>query len=79
MVSFETKNPTLVLFWRAFKMDNIGLFFRPFGILYGHLIYCMAVWCSLWSFGICIFPVLYVLIKKNLATLALACANGTLL
>jgi hypothetical protein len=46
-------------------MENI---LRPFGIIYGHLVQRMAVWYSLWSFGI-LFPFWYVLTKKNLATL----------
>jgi hypothetical protein len=40
----------------------------PFGIFYCHLVYFIAVWCSLWSFGI-YFPFWYVCTKKNLATL----------
>jgi hypothetical protein len=36
-------------------MVNVGIFYRPFGILYGHLMQFMAVWYSLWSFVI-LFP-----------------------
>jgi hypothetical protein len=42
-------------------MENVG-------ILYDHLEYFTAVCYSLWSFGI-FFPIWYVWIKKNLATL----------
>jgi hypothetical protein len=42
-------------------MENVGIF-------YGHLVCFMAVWHSLWSFGI-VFLVWYVWTKKNLATL----------
>jgi hypothetical protein len=40
----------------------------PFGIFYGNLEYFMAIWYSLWSFGI-FFPFWYVWTNKNLATL----------
>jgi hypothetical protein len=67
MVSFQTKNPTLGKLWRAFDWKM--------------LIYFMAVWNILQTFGILsdrlvhlvliwyIFPVLVSCIKKNLATL----------
>jgi hypothetical protein len=42
-------------------MANVGIF-------YDHLEYFMAVWYSMWSFLI-FFPIWYVWIKKNLATL----------
>jgi hypothetical protein len=38
-------------------------------ILYGHLAYFMDIWYILWSFGICIFPVLVFCTKENLALL----------
>jgi hypothetical protein len=53
------------------------------GILYGHLVYCKAIWYILWAFGIFyghwvyfwsqiwyIFPTLVCFAKKNLATLS---------
>jgi hypothetical protein len=39
------------------------------GQSYGHLIYFMTIWHSLWQFGTCIFAVLVCCTKKNLATL----------
>jgi hypothetical protein len=45
------------------------------GKLYVHLVYFMAIWYSLWPFGIFngylvyLFPVLVCCTKKNLATL----------
>jgi hypothetical protein len=44
-------------------------------ISYGHLEYFMAIWYSLWSFGI-FFPIWYVWSKKNLATLVFLIANS---
>jgi hypothetical protein len=41
---------------------------RPFGTLYGHLPYFMAIWYIFWLFG-AFFPVLVRCSKKNLATL----------
>jgi hypothetical protein len=41
---------------------------RPFGLIYGHLVYYVAVWYSLRSFDI-FSPILECLTKKNLATL----------
>jgi hypothetical protein len=40
----------------------------PFCIIYDHLVKYMAVWYSMWSFGI-LFPFWYVWTMKNLATL----------
>jgi hypothetical protein len=37
-------------------------------VVYGHFLYVMAIWYSLWSLGY-IFPFWYVWVKKNLATL----------
>jgi hypothetical protein len=33
-------------------MANYVLFYGDWVYIVGHLIYLMAVWCSLWSFGI---------------------------
>jgi hypothetical protein len=58
MVYFQTKNPNLGKFWRAFELKMLVYFMifwnilRPFGIFYGHLKYFMAIWNILWSFGI---------------------------
>jgi hypothetical protein len=59
-------------FWYILEglgMENVGIF-------YGHLVKCMAVWCSLCSFGI-FFPFWYVGTKKNLATLMNAAMMNT--
>jgi hypothetical protein len=56
-------------------MEDTGIFyghlvnFRPFGILYGTLVYFMALWYILWHFGIPIFHVLVYITTKNLAAL----------
>jgi hypothetical protein len=67
MVCFQTKNPNLGEFWRALDWKM--------------LIYFMATWNILWTFGVFydllvhfvsiwyIFPVLVSCTKKNLATL----------
>jgi hypothetical protein len=31
---------------------------EDFGTCYGHMVHFMVIWYILWSFGICIFPVL---------------------
>jgi hypothetical protein len=70
MVYFQTKNPDLGKFWRAFDWKLFVYFvtiwhiLRRIGIMYIH----MSVWYILWSFGI-FFPFWYVWTKKNLATL----------
>jgi hypothetical protein len=46
MFFFQTKNPNLGKFWRALhRIENVG-------ISYDDLEYFMAVWYSLWPFGI---------------------------
>jgi hypothetical protein len=30
----------------------LGINYDPFGLIYGHLVYFMVIWCILWSFGI---------------------------
>jgi hypothetical protein len=40
----------------------------PFVLFYCHLVYFVAIWNSLWLFGM-FFPVLVCCTKKNLATL----------
>jgi hypothetical protein len=58
MVCFQTKNPNLGKFWRAFEWKMLVYFMAiwnilwPFGIIYGHLEYFMAIWYNLWPFGI---------------------------
>jgi hypothetical protein len=51
MVYFHTKNPNLGIFWRALeiRMANVGIFYDRLEYL---MAYFMAVWYSLWSFGI---------------------------
>jgi hypothetical protein len=63
MVYFQTKNQNLGKFWR--EMENIGLF-------NDHLEYFTDICYNLWQFGtVCgiLFPIWFVLTKKNLATL----------
>jgi hypothetical protein len=50
MVSFQTKNPNLGIFWRALDW-KIWIYFmaiwnilQTFGIFYGHLEYFMTIW-----------------------------------
>jgi hypothetical protein len=52
MVYFQTKNPNLGTFLRAFEWKMFFTILWPFGMFCGHLVYFMAVWHSLWSFGI---------------------------
>jgi hypothetical protein len=67
MFCFQTKNPNLGKFWRAF--DGIMLiYFRAiwdilqlFWIFYDHLVHFVLIWY--------LFPVLVSCTKKNLATL----------
>jgi hypothetical protein len=33
-------------------MDNVGKFYVHWGIVYGYLVYFMAIWCILWLFGV---------------------------
>jgi hypothetical protein len=67
MVYFKTKNLTLGIFRRALE----GICWYMY-ILYGRLgswfNICMAVWYSLWSFGI-LFPFWHVWTRKKLVTL----------
>jgi hypothetical protein len=50
MVYFQTKNPHLGKFWRAFKWKKLEYsmtiwnILRPFGIFYGHLVYFVSIW-----------------------------------
>jgi hypothetical protein len=70
MVYFQTPNPNLGKFWRASEWKLLVYFMticnilRPFGIIYGRLVYVH----NLGSFGI-FFLIWYVWTKKNLATL----------
>jgi hypothetical protein len=50
-------------------MEDVGIpILCPFGVLYGHLQYFMAIWYIFWLFGV-FCPVLVCWSKKNLATL----------
>jgi hypothetical protein len=51
-------------------MDNVDMFYVLFygGTFYGHLVYFIAIWYILWSFGI-FDPFLVYCANKNLATL----------
>jgi hypothetical protein len=62
MVYFKTKNP----FWVNCGGSCIIIYWYilwPFGEFYGHLVNFMAIWCTLWSFGI-FFPLWYVVPRK---------------
>jgi hypothetical protein len=48
----------------------------PFGILFGHLLYFMPIWCILWSF-VLFLTVLVHRIDKNLATLISATMHSS--
>jgi hypothetical protein len=53
MVYFQTQNPNLCKFWRALHyIEDVGTFLCPFGRFYVHLVYFMAIWYNLWTFGI---------------------------
>jgi hypothetical protein len=67
MVYFQTKNPDLGKFWKVFQWKML-VFLWPFCLFYGHMVYVMAIWYILWSFGI-FFPFWYICrTEKNLAT-----------
>jgi hypothetical protein len=81
MAYFQTKNPKLGKLWRVLQYKML-VYFIPFGLLYGHLVYFVAVWYVIWLFAIYfsrfgflygyliyIFPILVCCTKKNLATL----------
>jgi hypothetical protein len=61
MVYFQTKNPNLGKFWRAFEWKML---------VYNHLEYFTAIWYNSWPFGI-------VRTKKNLATLVWTSLENT--
>jgi hypothetical protein len=68
MTYFHIKTPNLGIFWKALEVENVGIF-------YDHLeyvtaiwyIFIMAIWYSLWSFGI-YFPFWFVLTMATLPT-----------
>jgi hypothetical protein len=64
MVCFQTKNPNLGKFSRVLLL----VYFMAIRPIYGHLVYFVANWYILWSFGI-LFPVLVCCEKNYLATL----------
>jgi hypothetical protein len=65
MVYFQNKNSNLGKFWKVLQWKML-VFLWSLGLFYGYLVYFVAIWyilhmivrCILWSFGICIFPVL---------------------
>jgi hypothetical protein len=58
MVYFQTKNPSLGKFGRAFDWKNLMYFMdiwdilRTFGIFHDHLLHFVFTWCIVSSFGI---------------------------
>jgi hypothetical protein len=76
MPDFQTKKSNLGKFWRVLQWKMLVYFMsilstlRPWKIFCGHLVYFVAIWYILWSFGV-FFPVLVYCTKKNLATLQL--------
>jgi hypothetical protein len=76
MVSFQTKNPNLGKFWRAWNWKMllyimaIWNILRPFGIFYDHLVHFVFIWYIFSSLGIMHReksgnPVYYPLWRKN--------------
>jgi hypothetical protein len=63
MVYFQTKNPILGKFWKVLQWKML--------VFYGQMVYFMAIWYIMWSFGI-FFPFWYIATEKNLATLPAA-------
>jgi hypothetical protein len=51
---FQTKNPILGKLWKALQRKML-IFLLPFCLVYGHMVYFMAIRYNLWSFGI-FFP-----------------------
>jgi hypothetical protein len=74
MAYFQTKNTNLGKFLK-FLQRKMLVYFWPCGLFYSHLVYIVAIWYILWPFGIYfvaiwyIFPYLYVVTRKILATL----------
>jgi hypothetical protein len=57
MVYFNTKNPSLVIFWRALEWYMLVYFMaiwyslRQFGVFYSNLVYFAVIWCISSRFG----------------------------
>jgi hypothetical protein len=54
MVYVQTKNTNLGFYWSTSEWKML-VYLWPFGIFDSHLVYLMAIWYILWSFGIHIF------------------------
>jgi hypothetical protein len=67
MINYKTKNTNLGIFGEPLNRKCWHIL-RPFGLIHGRLVYYIAIWYNLRSFGI-FFPFWYVWSKKNLATL----------
>jgi hypothetical protein len=67
MVYFQTKNPNLGIFLEGLGMENVVKFYDQLEYFTSIWYKFMAVWYSLWPFGI-FFTIWYVWTKKNLAT-----------
>jgi hypothetical protein len=64
---FKPKIPFWVNFGRSCN-GRCWYFLRPLCLFYGQIVYFMAIWYIMWSFGI-FFPVWVYCTEKNLATL----------
>jgi hypothetical protein len=60
MEYFQTKNTDLGTFWRVLLRKIMC----PFGILYGYLVHCLAIWYILWLLG-AFSPVLVLCEEKS--------------
>jgi hypothetical protein len=52
MAYFQTKNTNLGKFLQGLDMEEVGIFYLPFGVFYGHVVYFTAIWCILRPFGV---------------------------
>jgi hypothetical protein len=68
MVCFQTKYTNLGKFWSV-VMEDVSIFYGPFGQFYGHLAYFKAFWYTYFMVIWYVLPVLVSCGKKNLATL----------
>jgi hypothetical protein len=62
MACFQTKNPNLGKSWKDMQWQML-VYLWSFGPFYDHLVYFVAIWYNLWTFGI-FFPFWYVVPRK---------------
>jgi hypothetical protein len=65
---FSTQKSQIGLIWQGLAMEDVVPFYGPLVYLHGHLVYFVAMWYSLWYFGLYFhrFGMLY---KLNLESL----------